>query len=103
LLLTDVEPGELAVGTQVELEIGLEIAPAIAVKRAIYIQAIIVDPIDARKAFMTDGIVGEAGETARTAIIGQPCVRGDERQSCRLITGLQCFDRTAHLRIAQLP
>jgi hypothetical protein len=79
LLLTDVEPGELAVGAQVELEVGLQIAPAISVKRAIYIQAIIVDPIDARKAFMTEGFVGESGETARTAIIGQPCVRGEER------------------------
>ena len=59
LLLTDLEPGELAVGAQVELEVGLEIAPAIRVKRAIYIQAIIVDPIDAGKVFMTERFVGD--------------------------------------------
>jgi len=43
MLLTDVEPGEFAVGAQVEFEVGLEIVPAIGVKRAIYIQAIIVE------------------------------------------------------------
>jgi len=40
-----------------KLEIGPEVTPAIGMEAAVHLATVIVDPVDAGKAFMTDGIV----------------------------------------------